>query len=115
MTTHGMTSVGLKIARASTGINVGQALYDVGTTAYEEGGIGRRTVRAGARALGSYLGSTGGALVGAALAVEGGPVGVILGGLAGGAAGGAAGSHIANEVAHGIQDRNLPRGVRSCP
>jgi hypothetical protein len=115
MTTRSMTSVGLKIANVTGKINLLQAGIDVGTAAYEEGRVGPRTVRAFAGAVGSYLGSAGGAFVGAALAVEGGPFAVLAGGFAGGAAGGAAGKHVATEVVHGIQDRNLPRGVRSCP
>lgn len=80
------------------------------------GGVGPRTTRAFFRTVGSAAGSAGGAYVGAAVGFAiGGPPGAIIGGTLGSTAGGAAGSHIANEITHGIQDRNLPRGVRSCP
>ena len=114
MVTRSMYGVGRRIAAASTVINIGQAVVEVVSAGVEEGGVGPRTFRAFGRAVGSYLGSTGGAMIGGALSVEGGPLGVLLGSASGAATGGAVGSHIGNEIVHGIQDRNLPPGVRSC-
>jgi len=114
--TFSVTNVGGKLATGSGAINAGMSGVDIATEIVSEGRLGPRTARAVGRAVGNVTGSTGGAFVGAAVgAVKGGPLGAIVGGIIGSVTGGAAGSHVGNEIVHGIQDRNLPRGVRSCP
>lgn len=95
--TYQLGTAGKLAGKLGTAGTVGLGVYDIGTSAYSEGGFGTYTQRATGRTLGSIGGGIAGAKAGAAVGVWFGGWGAIPGGIIGGIGGSFGGSWLGEQ------------------